>query len=113
MGSREERRGAVRFMLRVRIPTDQGNAVMKDGSLRPKIGSIMEEIQPEFIYFTAVDGLRGGYVVVDLDDASQIPTVTEPFFLAFGATVEIEPLMSPEDLANATPAIEEAARKYG
>jgi hypothetical protein len=39
--------------------------------------------------------------------------VTEPFFLTFGATIDFDPVMSPEDLANATPAIEQAAQRYG
>jgi hypothetical protein len=48
-----------------------------------------------------------------MEDASQIPAVAEPFFLAFGANIEIDPVMSPEDLTNATPAIEQAVQKYG
>jgi hypothetical protein len=103
----------MRFMLRMSMPMDQGNAVIKDGSLGPKIQSILEELQPEAAYFTTVDGCRGGYIVLNMEDASQIPAVAEPLFLAFGATIEIDPVMSPEDLANATPAIEQAVQKYG
>ena len=103
----------MRFMLRMRMPTDRGNEVIKDGSLGPTVRSILEEMNAEAAYFTTVDGGRGAYVVVDLDDASQIPAVAEPFFLAFGATIDFDPVMSPEDLANAGPAIKEAAQKYG
>jgi hypothetical protein len=103
----------VRFMLKMRMPMDKGNAVIKDGSLGPTLQSILEELQPEAAYFTTVDGCRGGYIVVDMEDASQIPAVAEPLFLAFGANIEIYPVMTAEDLANATPAIQEAAQKYG
>lgn len=92
---------------------DRGNAVIKDGSLGPTLQSILEELKPEAAYFSTVDGCRGGYLVVNMDDASQIPAVAEPLFLAFGATIEIDPVMTSEDLANAIPAIEQAAQKYG
>ena len=52
-------------------------------------------------------------MVVDMEDASQIPAVVEPLFLAFGATIEIELVMSPDNFAAAAPAIEQAAHKYG
>jgi hypothetical protein len=48
-----------------------------------------------------------------MDDASQIPPMVEPLFLTFGATVEIYPVMTPEDLAIANSVIERAAQKYG
>lgn len=103
----------MRFMLKCRIPMDKGNAVIKDGSLGPTMQSILEDLKPEAAYFTDVEGARGGYFVVNMDDASQIPAMAEPLFLAFGATVEIHAVMTPEDLANATPALEQAARTYG
>lgn len=103
----------MRFMLRMRIPMDRGNEVIKDGSLGPTLQAILGELEPEAAYFTTVDGCRGGYIVVDMEDASQIPAVAEPLFLAFGATIEIEPVMTAEDLVKATPAIEQAVRKYG
>jgi hypothetical protein len=46
----------VRFMLRMRMPTDQGNEVIKDGSLGPTVQSILEEMNAEASYFTTVDG---------------------------------------------------------
>ena len=48
-----------------------------------------------------------------MDDASQIPAIAEPLFLGLDATVQIHPVMTPEDLEKATPAIEQAAQRYG
>lgn len=103
----------MRFMLKMRVPMDRGNEVIKDGSLGPTVQSILEELQPEAAYFSPLDGCRGAYMVVDIEDASQIPAVAEPLFLAFGATIDLEPVMTAEDLANASPAIRQAVRKYG
>ncbi len=103
----------MRFMIKVRIPMDRDNSVIKNGSLGPTLQSILGDLQPEAAYFTAVDDCRGMYVVVDIEDASQIPAVAEPHFLAFGATLEIDPLMTAEDLAYANPVIEQAAHNYG
>jgi hypothetical protein len=48
-----------------------------------------------------------------MDDASQIPALAEPLFLGLGATIQVHPVMTPEDLGKAAPAIEQAAKKYG
>ena len=57
--------------------------------------------------------MRTTIMVVDMTEASEIPAVAEPFFLAFDASIDIKPLMEPEDLAKAGPAIEAAVKKYG
>ena len=103
----------MRFMLKFRIPPDQGNALTKDGRLTQTVQSVVEELNPEAAYFTDMDGARGGYLVINMDDASQIPAMAEPLFLGLGATIDIHAVMTPEDLAKADQAIEDAAQKYG
>jgi hypothetical protein len=95
------------------MSTDKANAVIKDGRLPQTIQSTMEELQPEAAYFTDVDGAWGGILIVNMDDASQLPAVAEPLFFALGATIKVQLVMTPEDLQNATPALEQAAQKYG
>jgi hypothetical protein len=46
-----------------------------------------------------------------MDDASQIPALAEPLLLGLGSAIQVHPVMSPEDLEKATPAIEQAAKK--
>jgi hypothetical protein len=103
----------MRFMLTLRVPPEQGNAAMKDGSFMPAFQSVLEDLQPEAAYLTEVEGARGGYFVVNIDDASQMPTIFEPFFLGLGATVQIHPVFTPEDMPRVTEAIEQAVQKYG
>ena len=103
----------MRFMLTFRIPTEQGNAVIKAGQLAQITQSILEDLKPEAVYFGDIEGGRGGYVVVNMDDASQIPALAEPLFQALGATVKLHPVMTPDDLMRAGPALEQAAQKYG
>jgi hypothetical protein len=75
--------------------------------------SILEELKPEAAYLAEIEGARGGYFVVNMDDASQIPAFVEPFFLGLGATVQIHPVFIPDDMPRVTEAIEQAVRKYG
>ena len=103
----------MRFMLTCRIPMEKGNELAKNGTLGETIQTIMEELQPEAAYFSDMDGARGGYIVLNMDDASQIPAMAEPLFLGLGATIQVHPVMTPEDLEKGMPAIERAAQKYG
>jgi hypothetical protein len=57
-------------------------------------------------------GQRGGIIVVNVSDVSQIPALAEPWFLTANAKVEFIPAMTPEDLAKAGPSIEAAIKKY-
>ncbi|MBF8248869.1 MAG: hypothetical protein HW374_1669, partial [Bacteroidetes bacterium] len=78
------------------------------------IERILAGLKPEAAYFFADDsGNRSGSIVFDMKDASQIPSVAEPWFLAFNAQVSLRPVMSPQDLAKAGPSIGKAAKQYG
>jgi len=104
----------MRMLLRVSIPVDAGNAAAKDGTLGSTIEGILADLKPEAAYFFADDrGQRSGSIVFDMRDPSQIPAVAEPWFLAFNAQVSLRPIMSPQDLAKAGPAIGKAVKTYG
>jgi len=102
------------MLLRVSIPVEAGNAAAKAGTLGSTIERILADLKPEAVYFLADDnGQRSGSIVFDMKDASQIPAVAEPWFLAFNAKVSMRPVMNPQDLAAAGPAISKAAKDYG
>src|SRR5437773_2226207 len=102
----------MRFLVKVNIPVDAGNAAAKAGKLGETIQSILADLKPEAAYFTDDSGQRTGFIVLDMQDASQIPAIAEPWFLAFNASIEIHPVMVPADLAKAGAAIERAVKNY-
>ncbi len=103
----------MRFLLKVNIPVEAGNGAAKAGKLGATIRDILADLKPEAVYFTDDNGQRTGLIFLDMQDASQIPAIAEPWFLAFNAGIEIHPVMIPEDLARAGEAIKEAVKKYG
>jgi hypothetical protein len=102
----------MRFLLKINIPVDAGNKAAKAGKLGGTIQGILEDLKPEAVYFTADKGQRTAFIFLNMQDASQIPAIAEPWFLAFNALIEIHPVMVPEDLMKAGPDIEQAVKKY-
>ena len=102
----------MRFLVKVNIPVEPGNAAAKAGKLGATIQSILAEQKPEAAYFTDDNGQRTALIFLEMKDASQIPAIAEPWFLAFNARIEFHPVMIPEDLAKAGSAIEQAVKKY-
>jgi hypothetical protein len=104
----------MRMLLRVSISMEAGNAAAKAGTLGSTVERILAELKPEAAYFYADDnGQRAGSIVFDMKDASQIPAIAEPWFLAFNAKVSLRPIMNPQDLATAGPSISKAAQQFG
>ena len=103
----------MRILLKVNMPVETANAAAKAGKLGSTIQSILGDLKPEAAYFTDDRGQRTGYLFLDLKEASQIPAICEPWFLAFNAAIEIHPVMIPDDLAKASVGIEQAVKKYG
>lgn len=91
----------MRMLIQVKIPPEEFNAAVRDGSVGKKIERILQETKPEAVYFTEYEGQRGAVMIADLKDPSQVPTFAEPWFLLFNAEVEFHVAMTPEDLGRA------------
>jgi len=88
----------MRMLLDVTIPHEPFNSLVRQGVAGKKIGEVLDAIKPEAVYFTSHDGKRGAIMVVDVADASKIPALAEPLFLAFNAEVTLRIAMTPDDL---------------
>ncbi|MGA7672569.1 MAG: hypothetical protein WBW04_19265 [Nitrolancea sp.] len=102
----------MRFLIKAVVPTEAANASIKAGTFVKNIQTALESIKPEAVYFTETGGDRTAYLIVDIPSASDIPSVGEPLYLALGGTVELMPVMLPEDLMKAQPAFEAAVRAF-
>ncbi len=92
------------------FPLEPFNTMVKNGTAGAAIEKALGDIKPETVYFTERDGKRGGTMVVEVADGSSVPSIAEPLFLSFDASVSFHILMSPEDLARA--GLEEMGKKY-
>lgn len=102
----------MRFLLKIAFPVEVGNAAIKKDGLKV-IQKILQEQEPEAAYFIAENGRRTAILIVDIKEASDIPGIAEPWFLALDASIEATPAMIAADLKKAAPIIEKAAKNYG
>jgi hypothetical protein len=89
------------MLLTIQFPLEPFNQYVREGKTGQIIQEILEETQPEAVYFTEDQGARGAVMVVDVASAGQVPFYAEPWFLKFDASCEFRIAMTPEDLQNA------------
>ena len=100
----------MRVMLKFTIPTtEESNSSIRDGSIGQTMEGILGKLQPEAAYFCPIDGKRGGYIVFNMEEASDSVTKLEPFWLELGATVETVPVMNADDLRTGLQTLEQTA----
>jgi hypothetical protein len=100
----------MRMLMNVRIPHEPFNTLTKEGKAGVILQNIIQELKPEFIFFTEQGGTRGAVAIVDINNPSEIPSFSEPFFLNFNADCEFRVAMSPEDLGRA--GLEDLGKKW-
>jgi hypothetical protein len=88
----------MRMLMRIQVPTDDGNRAIEDGSLPTVLEKAIAELKPEAAYFVAEDGKRTFYWFLDMTDQSDLPWVAERFFTGLNATVQTTPAMTFEDV---------------
>lgn len=88
----------MRVLLKASMDTEKANEAIRNGTLGKLIQASVEQIKPEAAYFTAENGQRTAFLVFDMQDSSQMPVISEPFFLQLGAKVSYTPIMNLEDV---------------
>lgn len=89
------------MLVNVICPVEPFNTMVRNGTAGEIIGRIVEDIKPESIHFTDQDGNRGAVMVVNITDASDIPSIAEPWYLNFEAICEFRIAMTSADLMKA------------
>jgi hypothetical protein len=89
------------MLLHAKLPHEPFNTAVKDGTAGRKMQRILQEQKPEAVYFTEYQGHRGAILIVNVDNPSKVPMLSEPWFLTFNADCEFHIVMTPEDLAKA------------
>jgi hypothetical protein len=90
----------MRTMMKIKIDTEAGSRMIADGSMPQLMQETLGRLQPESAYFGPEGGTRTAFIVFDLKDPSQLPSLTEPLFSKLNAQVEMFPVMNQEDLQN-------------
>lgn len=103
----------MRMLMKIRLPVETANDYAARGKMGETISAIVRQTKPVSAFFGEEDGMRTGFLVVELEGMHKIPSVCEPWFLAFNAKISLVPVMTVDDLAKASPDIGKAAREYG
>jgi hypothetical protein len=101
----------MRIMLEMRFPIEPFNSMVRDGSAGPTMMKILDDLKPEAAYFGEHDGNRGGWLVIEVKNASDVPRFAEPWFLKFNAELQFRVCMLPQDLGAAN--LEALGKKWG
>jgi hypothetical protein len=102
----------MRFLVTALVPVEIGNLAFKNPDFGRAVADLLADIRPVQAYFGVQAGRRCFYLLVDLQDSTQIARVAEPLWHALNAEVEFIPVMEAAELSQAAPAIRAAAAKY-
>jgi hypothetical protein len=98
LGRRKEESETMRTLVKFTIPTQETNPLVKDGSIGQTMETLLGKLQPEAAYFGPIDGKRGGFIVINMEEESEVVTKLEPLWLELGATVETYPVATADEL---------------
>jgi hypothetical protein len=86
------------MLLKATMDTERASQAIRDGTMGEALQGVMGQLNPEAAYFFPEDGKRTALFVFDMEDPSQLPPLTEPFYQAAAAEVHVMPAMTADDL---------------
>jgi hypothetical protein len=84
--------------MKVQMDTEAASEAIKNGTMQNVVQSTMDRLKPEAAYFTADDGMRTAFIIFDMQDPSQMPTIAEPLFQPLKAKITMSPVMTADDV---------------
>jgi hypothetical protein len=103
----------MRIMVKFSFPVEAGNSAIRSGKVEKVFQQIMQELKPEAAYFFIDGGERGGLIVVNMDDSSQLAQTAERFFFGLNARIEMVPVMAADDLQKGLSTVADIIQRYG
>jgi hypothetical protein len=88
----------MRVLMTVSMDTEKGSLAIRNNTLGQVMKTALDAVKPEAAYFGTKDGKRTGFIVFDLADPSDLPSVAEPFFQELGAAIDVVPVMDFNDV---------------
>jgi hypothetical protein len=88
----------MRMLMKVQMDTEAASEAIRNGAMKTVLQSTMEQLKPEAAYFTTEGGLRTAFIVFDLREPSQMPTIAEPLFGPLKAKIHMSPVMDIDDV---------------
>lgn len=88
----------MRMLLKATLDTEKSTRLLQEGRMQEVLGPVLERLQPEAAYFYGEQGRRTMFFVFDMEDPSDLPSISEPFFTHAGAEVYTTPVMNRDDL---------------
>jgi len=88
----------MRMMLKAQLDVEAANLAIADGSIGPTLDKLFGYCRPEATYFLVEGGNRTIYAIFDMASPSQVPVIAETLFHAFGAKLDLHPVMVAAEL---------------
>lgn len=102
----------MRIMVTFSFANPGANELVRSGKIAEVFGHLMEDLKPEAAYFFPEGGERGGLVVVNVQDSSEVAGIGERFWFGMGAQVEMRPVMNGEDLQRGLAGVPGIVQRY-
>ena len=75
----------MRMMVTFSIPCESGNDIVRSGEIAEVFQKLMEDIKPEAAYMYPRDGQRGGHLIINMTDSSEVAAVAERIWFGLKA----------------------------
>jgi len=102
----------MRMMVTFSFPNDSGNDVVSSGKIAQIFDKLMADIKPEAAYMYPVNGQRGGHVIINMTDSSEVAGVAERFWFGLKANVTMTPVMAPDDLQKGLGGVGDIVKRF-